>query len=116
LYAVASTVSYPPHYLQTIEWGADLERQHERYLCEEHFKAPVFVTDWPLTLKPFYMLPNPDGKTVACVDLLIPKIGMLFTIVCIFERLLNSSVLLSHQARLSVVALENMTTTGCCSE
>lgn len=52
-----------------------MERAHERYLCEEHFKRPVFVINWPKEIKPFYMKLNPDGKTVACMDLLVPRIG-----------------------------------------
>ncbi len=56
-------------------WGADLQTEHERYLTEEVFKRPVFVTDYPKEIKAFYMKQNPDGKTVAAVDCLVPGIG-----------------------------------------
>ena len=48
-----------------VEWGCDLQTEHERYLTEEHFKKPVFVTDYPADIKAFYMKQNPDKKTVA---------------------------------------------------
>jgi asparaginyl-tRNA synthetase len=57
------------------EWGADLQTEHERFLAEEHFKKPVFVTDYPKEIKSFYMKLNPDGKTVRAMDLLAPGIG-----------------------------------------
>jgi asparaginyl-tRNA synthetase len=60
-----------------IEWGQDLPTEHERWLAEKHFQSPVFVTDYPAKLKPFYMRLNEDGKTVACFDLLVPKVGEL---------------------------------------
>ncbi|KAJ2859027.1 asparaginyl-tRNA synthetase [Coemansia aciculifera] len=53
-------------------WGQGLQSEHERYLATLHFEGPVFVTDYPAAIKPFYMLPNPDGRTVACMDLLVP--------------------------------------------
>ncbi len=56
-------------------WGTDLQTEHERYLSEEIFKKPVFVTDYPAEIKAFYMKLNPDGKTVAASDLLAPGIG-----------------------------------------
>lgn len=56
-------------------WGCDLQTEHERYLTEEMFKKPVFVTDYPKEIKAFYMKMNPDGKTVAAVDCLVPGIG-----------------------------------------
>ncbi len=56
-------------------WGADLQTEHERYLTEEIFKRPVFVTDYPKDIKAFYMKLNPDGKTVAAMDCLVPGIG-----------------------------------------
>jgi len=59
------------------EWGADLQTEHERYLTETHFKAPVFVHDWPRDIKAFYMRQNDDGRTVAAMDLLVPRIGEL---------------------------------------
>ena len=56
-------------------WGCDLQTEHERYLTEEVFKKPVFVTDYPKDIKAFYMRLNDDGKTVAASDLLVPGIG-----------------------------------------
>ncbi len=56
-------------------WGADLQTEHERYLTEVLFKKPVFVTDYPKEIKAFYMKQNPDGKTVAAMDCLVPGIG-----------------------------------------
>ncbi len=58
-----------------VSWGVDLQTEHERYLCEEIFKKPVFVTDYPKDIKAFYMKQNPDGRTVAASDLLVPGIG-----------------------------------------
>lgn len=58
-------------------WGCDLQTEHERYLTEEHFKKPVFVTDYPKEIKAFYMRLNEDQKTVAAMDLLVPGIGEL---------------------------------------
>ncbi len=58
-----------------VEWGIDLQSEHERYLAEEHFKKPVFVTDYPKDIKAFYMKMNSDGKTVRAMDLLAPGIG-----------------------------------------
>ncbi|WP_338983676.1 asparagine--tRNA ligase [Spiroplasma endosymbiont of Othius punctulatus] len=60
-----------------IEFGIDLATEHERYICEKHFKKPVFVTDYPKEIKSFYMKLNDDGKTVAATDLLVPGIGEL---------------------------------------
>ena len=59
------------------EWGTDLQSEHERYLTERHFQGPVFVHDWPRDIKAFYMRQNDDGRTVAAMDLLIPKVGEL---------------------------------------
>ena len=56
-------------------WGCDLQTEHERYLTEEVFKRPVFVTDYPKEIKAFYMKQNDDGKTVAAMDCLVPGIG-----------------------------------------
>jgi asparaginyl-tRNA synthetase len=56
-------------------WGADLQSEHERYLCEEVFKGPVTVTDYPKQIKAFYMKLNDDGKTVRAMDVLCPQIG-----------------------------------------
>lgn len=58
-----------------VEWGIDMQSEHERYLAEEHFKRPVFVTDYPKEIKAFYMKLNADGKTVRAMDLLAPGIG-----------------------------------------
>jgi asparaginyl-tRNA synthetase len=58
-----------------VKWGVDLQSEHERFLCEEHFKAPVMVYDYPRTIKAFYMRLNEDEKTVAAVDVLVPQIG-----------------------------------------
>jgi asparaginyl-tRNA synthetase len=58
-----------------VEWGVDLQSEHERYLAEELFKKPVIVTDYPASIKAFYMRLNDDGKTVAAMDVLVPKVG-----------------------------------------
>jgi len=58
-----------------VSWGIDLQSEHERYLCEEHFKAPVMVYDYPRQIKAFYMRVNDDGKTVGALDVLVPQIG-----------------------------------------
>lgn len=58
-----------------VEWGIDLQTEHERFLTEEHFKKPLFVTDYPKDIKAFYMRMNEDNKTVAAMDLLVPGIG-----------------------------------------
>ena len=58
-----------------VSWGCDLQTEHERYLSEVVFKKPVFVTDYPMDIKAFYLKQNPDGKTVAAADLLVPGIG-----------------------------------------
>lgn len=58
-----------------VEWGIDLQSEHERYLVEEHFKKPAVVTDYPKDIKSFYMRLNDDGKTVAAMDVLAPGIG-----------------------------------------
>ncbi len=58
-----------------VDWGVDLQAEHERYLCEEHIKGPVMVRDYPRDIKAFYMRVNDDEKTVAAVDVLVPQIG-----------------------------------------
>ena len=58
-----------------VQWGADLQSEHERYLAEEVFKRPVVVTDYPRVIKPFYMRINDDNRTVAAMDILVPGIG-----------------------------------------
>ena len=60
-----------------VEWGVDLQTEHERYLTEQIFKKPVFVADYPKEIKAFYMRMNEDGKTVAAADMLVPGIGEL---------------------------------------
>jgi len=58
-----------------VQWGIDLQSEHERYLSEEVYKRPLIVTDYPAAIKPFYMRVNDDGKTVAAMDILVPGIG-----------------------------------------
>ena len=58
-----------------VEWGTDLQSEHERYLVEQHFKKPVILVDYPKDIKAFYMKQNDDGKTVRAMDVLFPKIG-----------------------------------------
>ncbi len=58
-----------------VDWGLDLQSEHERYLVEEHFKKPVILTDYPSSIKAFYMKQNDDGKTVRAMDVLFPGIG-----------------------------------------
>lgn len=58
-----------------VKWGIDLHTEHERYICEEIYNGPVFVTDYPKDIKAFYMRLNDDGKTVAAMDLLVPGVG-----------------------------------------
>jgi asparaginyl-tRNA synthetase len=58
-----------------VEWGIDLQSEHERYLTEEHFKKPVILKNYPEEIKAFYMRQNEDNKTVAAMDILVPKIG-----------------------------------------
>jgi asparaginyl-tRNA synthetase len=65
----------PRSFEYPVEWGTDLQSEHERYLAEEHCKRPVILTDYPAHIKAFYMRANDDGKTVAAMDVLVPKIG-----------------------------------------
>lgn len=58
-----------------VHWGADLQSEHERYLCEKIFKRPIVMTDYPMEIKPFYMKVNEDGRTVRAMDILVPKTG-----------------------------------------
>lgn len=58
-----------------VGWGCDMQAEHEKYLCEKVFQKPVVLTDYPRTIKPFYMKLNPDEKTVRAMDVLVPKIG-----------------------------------------
>jgi asparaginyl-tRNA synthetase len=64
-------------FVYPVEWGIDLQSEHERYLTEEVYKKPVFLKNYPKDIKAFYMRQNDDGKTVAAVDLLVPGIGEL---------------------------------------
>ncbi len=66
---VADTFEYP------VQWGVDLQSEHERYLTEKVYKCPVIVTDYPASIKPFYMRLSDDGRTVAAMDILVPGIG-----------------------------------------
>lgn len=59
----------------SVDWGTDLQSEHERYLVEEHFKRPVILTDYPKEIKAFYMKLNDDGRTVRAMDVLFPQIG-----------------------------------------
>lgn len=65
----SKTFDYP------VEWGLDLQTEHERYLTDEYFKSPVIVTDYPKSIKAFYMKQNEDGKTVRAMDILVPGVG-----------------------------------------
>ena len=58
-----------------VDWGQDLQAEHERYLTEQHFKSPVILYDYPRTIKPFYMRVNDDDRTVRAMDVLVPKVG-----------------------------------------
>ena len=58
-----------------VDWGVDLQTEHEKYLTEQVFQKPVFVTDYPKEIKSFYMRMNDDGRTVAAMDMLVPGIG-----------------------------------------
>ncbi len=58
-----------------VDWGSDLQSEHERYLVEEHFKKPVILINYPKEIKSFYMKQNDDGRTVRAMDVLFPKIG-----------------------------------------
>ncbi len=69
LEASGKTFEYP------VYWGCDLQTEHERYITEELYKKPVFLTNYPKDIKAFYMKQNPDGKTVAATDLLVPGVG-----------------------------------------
>lgn len=77
--AIDILLQSPPHkkkkFNYPVQWGTDLQSEHERYLVEKHFLRPVIVTDYPKEIKSFYMRLNPDGKTVAAMDILAPGIG-----------------------------------------
>jgi len=65
----------PKQFEFPVKWGVDLQSEHERYLAEDYCKKPVILTDYPAEIKAFYMRSNDDGKTVAAMDILVPKIG-----------------------------------------
>lgn len=65
----------PKKFEYPVEWGTDLQSEHERYLAEEYFKKPVILINYPQQIKSFYMKLNPDGKTVAAMDVLVPSVG-----------------------------------------
>ncbi len=73
--AIKKLEMYNDKFEYKVSWGVDLQTEHERFLSEQIFKKPVFVTDYPAEIKAFYMKLNPDGKTVAATDLLAPGIG-----------------------------------------
>ncbi len=73
--AVALLEKHNDKFEYPVHWGCDLQTEHERYLTEVVYKKPVFVTDYPKDIKAFYMKLNPDGKTVAAVDCLVPGVG-----------------------------------------
>ena len=73
--AVNELMKHNDEFEYKVSWGVDLQTEHERYLTEKLYKRPVFVTDYPKEIKAFYMKQNPDGKTVAAVDCLVPGIG-----------------------------------------
>lgn len=73
--AVEILINSKVEFENPVEWGNDLQTEHERYITEQYFKKPVFVTDYPKEIKAFYMRLNDDQKTVAAVDLLVPGVG-----------------------------------------
>ena len=73
--AVALLEKHNDRFDYPVSWGCDLQTEHERFLTEQIFQKPVFVTDYPKEIKAFYMKLNPDGKTVAAVDCLVPGVG-----------------------------------------
>jgi len=73
--AVAELIKNNDNFEYPVKWGVDLQTEHERYITEQLFKKPVFVTDYPKDIKAFYMRQNDDGKTVAAMDLLVPAVG-----------------------------------------
>jgi asparaginyl-tRNA synthetase len=73
--AVDILAKHPESFEYCPQMGRDLQSEHEKFLCDRVFRGPVFVTDYPAALKPFYMKLNPDSQTVACADLLLPGMG-----------------------------------------
>jgi len=75
--AIDILLKAPVKFENKVEWGIDLNTEHERYICEQVVGGPVFLTDYPKEIKAFYMRANDDGKTVAAADLLVPHVGEL---------------------------------------
>lgn len=75
--AIDILLNAPVKFDNKVEWGVDLNTEHERYICEKVVNGPVFITDYPKDIKAFYMRQNDDGKTVAACDLLVPHVGEL---------------------------------------
>jgi asparaginyl-tRNA synthetase len=75
--AIGELSKHEPEFQYKVAWGTALQSEHEKWLSEKITGGPVFVTDYPAALKPFYMRRNDDGRTVACFDLLIPYVGEL---------------------------------------
>ena len=75
--AVALLEPHNDSFQYKVRWGVDLQTEHERFLTEQIYKKPVFVTDYPKEIKSFYMRLNDDGKTVAAADMLVPGVGEL---------------------------------------
>ena len=73
--AVEQLITSGASFQYPVEWGLELQTEHERYLTEQVYGRPVFVTDYPKDVKAFYMRLNDDGKTVAAADLLVPGVG-----------------------------------------
>lgn len=72
---IHSTPNKKKKFKYPVEWGTDLQSEHERFLVEKHFEKPVIITDYPASFKAFYMRLNDDGKTVAAMDVLFPGVG-----------------------------------------
>ena len=75
--AIDILLKAPVKFENKVEWGIDLNTEHEKYICDQVVKGPVFLTDYPKDIKAFYMRQNDDGKTVAAADLLVPHVGEL---------------------------------------
>jgi len=73
--AITELIKNNDNFEYPVKWGVDLQTEHERFITEQIFKKPVFVTDYPRDIKAFYMRQNDDGKTVAAMDLLVPAVG-----------------------------------------
>jgi asparaginyl-tRNA synthetase len=73
--AIDVLISCDEKFEYPISWGTDLQAEHERYLTEKHVDGPLILTDYPSSIKPFYMRVSDDGKTVAAMDVLVPGVG-----------------------------------------